>query len=150
MLHHRCDSPSNVVDIVDTDGSIKGSASLSVARGWPAVCVSSSNEVIFAGGGAIQNDAHCPAADVISSGAGHEVHSFPTALGTGRWGIPCLTSGQNTYFFGGRISGSAKKTTDIINGYDSSTKKWSVSSQKLSLARESMGVTVRQLVNSRG
>jgi hypothetical protein len=143
-----CDSPSKAVDIIGIDGSAKGSASLSAARGWPSVCVTNSKQVIFAGGGAGEGGKsgggeHSSVADVIDSG--HHVQSYLTAITGGKWGVSCVTSGDHVYFAGGSLGGakSVRRTTEDFVVYDSTTKAWSADKSKtLSTPRESIGATV--------
>ena len=67
--------------------------------------MTSSKEVIFAGGGAVEDDPHSAVADVIDSGT-HAIQSFPTAITGGKWGVSCITSGDSVYFAGGSVGGS--------------------------------------------
>jgi hypothetical protein len=135
-----CTSPSNLIDVFTPQGQASGIHLLSEARGWPSACALN-GEVVFAGGGTVQDDPHSRVGDVIDTATG-KITSNPNALSSGRWGIACVAVTNKIYFAGGRISGSQRKTVADIDTYDTESKDWALDSHKLSQARESMGAAV--------
>jgi hypothetical protein len=138
-----CNEPSSTIDVINpTTGEIEGSAQLSEARGWPSTCAVG-NLVVFAGGGSDTKAEHSTVADIVDASSSQlKVESNPTALSIGRWGMSCAATAHQAFFAGGKVSGSGKYyTTDVVDEFEASSKKWKAAGFKLSLGRESMGAS---------
>lgn len=132
-----CDSPSSVVDVMNSDGTLNYTTNLSEKRGWVATCALGSS-VVMAGGGVKGTEPHSRVGDVLDVATG-KISSDVAALSSGRWGVSCATVGSYVFFAGGKVTINGYKDcymTEAIDQY-SPFRGWSRAPFNLSVPRES-------------
>ena len=138
-----CVKPSAVIDIIrpsrtDTTAweASAGGASLSQARGWPAVCSFGPEQdtVAFLGGG---SPGGSRTLDVLSIASG-AVRTNKNALRKGRWGTSCAAAndGGSLVFAGGKVW---PRMIDEVLTLDKGSMALTVAPWRLSEGREDCG-----------